>query len=58
MAAKMEALQSIKLITIPTWVKFCVGLLLTFLGAINTALLFMGVLTARREGWSRQALNL
>lgn len=54
----MEVLQSIKLFSIPTWLKLFIAALLGVLGFVNMALFFMGILNEHREGWVKASVEL
>lgn len=51
-------LQNLKILSIPTWLKTTVLLLLAGLGAVNASLFAAGVLSEQREGWVKASLEL
>lgn len=54
----LELLQGIKLFSIPLWVKAAIIALLAVLGAINTAVFFIGITNEHREGWVKASVEL
>lgn len=54
----MELLQTIKLFSIPLWVKVIIAILLVLLGTVNTIIFAYGVIDADREDLVKSSIEL
>ncbi len=54
----MEFLNAIKILTVPTWVKWTIVLLVAFVGVTNATLFFVGLLDLHRLEWVKASIEL